>query len=172
MNPANSSTVMSPESSFRSYGDHWLRPGKQADDLRSDLFSSEFVQVSCVGSEVVRFDSKVLQHGHEQIAEWLVALAAEREVLAVAESAAGQQDGKIGGVVNVRVPEIAAVENHGVVQKSLAILGLSREVIDELSQLDEVFPVCGLKLAQFLLVLAVMAEVVVGGGCLFLIGQA
>ena len=35
----------------------------------------------------------------------------------MAEAAAGQQDGKIGGVVNVRVPEIAAVENHGVVQK-------------------------------------------------------
>ena len=163
---------MSPEPSFRSYGDQWVRLGKQADDLQCDLFHSDFVQVSCVGSEGVRFDSKVLQHVHEQIAEWLVALAAKREVLAVAEAAAGQQDGKIGGVVNVRVPEIAAVENHGVVQKSLTILGLSREVIDELSQLDEMFPICDLKLTQLLLVLAVMAEVVVGGGCLFLIGQA
>ena len=82
----------------------------------------------------------------------------------MAEAAAGQQDGKIGGVVNVRVPEIAAVENHGVVQKSLTILGLSREVIDELSQLYKMFPICDLKLTQLLLVLAVMAEVVVGGG--------
>ena len=87
----------------------------------------------------------------------------------MAEAAAGQQDGKIGGVVNVRVPEIAAVGNHGVVQKSLTILGHSREVTDELSQLYEMFPVGGLKLPQLLLVLAVMAEIVVGGSCLFLI---
>jgi len=83
----------------------------------------------------------------------------------MAEAAAGQQDGKIGGVVNVRVPEIAAVENHGVVQKSLTILGPGGEVIDELSQLHEMFAVGGLELAQLLLILAVMAEVVVGGGC-------
>ena len=80
------------------------------------LLHSDHVQVSRVGSEGVSFDSKVLQHGHEQIAERLVVLAVEGEVLAVAEAAAGQQDGKIGGVVDVCVPEIAAVENHGVVQ--------------------------------------------------------
>lgn len=39
---------------------HWLRLAKQADDLQCDLFHSDFVQVSCVGSEGVRFDSKVL----------------------------------------------------------------------------------------------------------------
>ena len=57
-------------------------------------------------------------------------------------------------------------------KKSLTILGLSREIIDKLSQLYEMFPVCGLKLPQLILVLAVMAEIVVGGGCLFLIRQA
>ena len=88
------------------------------------------------------------------------------------ETAAGEQDGKIRGVVDVRVAEIAAVEDHGVVQQSPAVLGLSGEITDKLSQLHEMFAVRGVELAQLFLVPAVMAELMVGVGCLLLIGQA
>jgi hypothetical protein len=60
-----------------------------------------------------------LQHGDEEVAERLVVIALEGEVLAVLEASAGEEDGEVGVVVDVGVAEVAAVEDHGAVEQAL-----------------------------------------------------
>ena len=63
--------------------------------------SNDFVECSGARSKNVRFQSHVLQHGDEEIAERSVVVALEGQVLAVLEAAAREEDGQIRVVVRI-----------------------------------------------------------------------
>src|SRR6266508_6171362 len=72
------------------------------------------------GGELVGFDPEALQHADEEVRQWVVTLAVEREMLAVLETAAGKQRGQVRGDVRVRVAEVRAVKNHRAVEQGVA----------------------------------------------------
>ena len=82
-------------------------------------------EASAAAGEGVRLNPHALHHAHEQIAERSVVVALEGEMLAMLESPAGEQNGQVGIVVNVRIAHVAAVEHHGAVKQPLAILFLA-----------------------------------------------
>lgn len=66
--------------------------------------------------KLVRFDAEVLKHGDEEIRHWRIVLRVEGEVLAVFETAAGEDEGEILVTVGVGVAEAAPVEDLGAVK--------------------------------------------------------
>ena len=62
-----------------------------------------------------------MQHGEEHIRQRIVPLAVEREVLAVAEAAAGQDRRQVEAGVRVGVAEVGAVEHHRAVEQRLPL---------------------------------------------------
>src|SRR5688500_6063472 len=61
------------------------------------------------GAERVGLDAQALEHGDVEVAEVLVLLLVERDVLAVAEAAAGDDAGHVLVAVARRVAEVGAV---------------------------------------------------------------
>ena len=119
--------------------------------------TGKFIQISCAGTECIHLDSHVLQHRHEQITKRVVFFAIKGKMLTMTQPTSSEQDGKIRGVMNVRITEVAAIQDHGLVQQSSITLGLGSQVSDESTQLPEVFASCRFQLTQLFPVLAMMA---------------
>ena len=69
------------------------------------------------GREPIRFDSHPLQHADVQVGQRIVVLRVESEILPVAETAAGQDDGHVGADVGVGVAEVGTVQHHGAIEQ-------------------------------------------------------
>ena len=100
--------------------------------------SSAFIRIwtaleaSAAASEGVSLNPHALHHAYEEIAERSVVITLEYNMLTMFESAAGEQNGQVGIVVDVRITHAAAVQNHGAVEQPLAILFLHREARERL----------------------------------------
>jgi hypothetical protein len=126
------------------------------------LHSLELVEGSRITPKGVGLDAHILQHGNEEVAERLVVIPLEGEVLAVLKAAAGEEDGKVGVVVDVGISKVAAVEDHGAVEEALSAFLFVGEVADEFPKKCHVLAVGGFELLHLFLLLPVVAEVVVG----------
>ena len=73
------------------------------------------------GSEFLGFDVHPLQHGYEEVWQWIVALRIECQVLSVPEAPSGKQGGQIQACMSVRVPEVGSINDHRSVQQGFAI---------------------------------------------------
>ena len=69
-------------------------------------------------AEFVSGDAHPLLHRNEEFAQRLVLQGVEGEVLTVFEAASREEDGKVGAVVDIGVAEIAAIEDHGVIEQT------------------------------------------------------
>jgi hypothetical protein len=78
----------------------------------------DFVESSGARTKDIYLQSHVLQHGDKEIAQGLVLHVVEDEVLAVHEAASSEEDWQVGAIVDVRVAEVAAVEDHRLIEKA------------------------------------------------------
>lgn len=69
------------------------------------------------GGERIGGEAEVVEHGHVEVGERVVALRIECEVLSVLEPSASEQHGEVHIGVRVGAPHAGAVEDHGVVQE-------------------------------------------------------
>jgi hypothetical protein len=123
---------------------------------------NELVEGASVAAKVVSLDTEVLQHGDEEIAEGFVLHGVEGEVLAMFEAAAGEENGQVGAVVDVRIAEVAAVEDHRLIQQACAIGGrCGGESGEEIAQVTHLLEVHFFEFGELFLRLAVVAEIVV-----------
>ncbi|MFM2179329.1 MAG: hypothetical protein RL015_3427 [Verrucomicrobiota bacterium] len=78
------------------------------------------------------------------------------------ESAAREEDGEVGAVVDVRIAEVAAVEDHGVIEEALGVgRGRGGECSDEIPQVTHLLEVHFFEFGELFLRLAVVAEIVI-----------
>ena len=95
---------------------------KHGGHSRYDLHHLQPFHRPGAAGELVTFNAQPLQHRDEQIRQRIVVGFVESEVLAVFESAAGQQHRQVVIVVVVAVAEIAAVEDlRAVEQRGVAL---------------------------------------------------
>lgn len=85
----------------------------------------------------------------------------EGKVLAVFESAPGEEDGQVGRVVNVGVAQVAAEQGHGVFEEIRLSLGPVNEPLEEVVQHAHLAMVDPLELRDLFLRLSVVTEIVV-----------
>ena len=88
--------------------------------FRALLSCDDLVQSSGAAAERFYFQAEVLKHRDEEVAERLVVIAAEGQVLAMLEAATGQQDGQVRIVVSIRVPHVAAEQDHRAVKQAIS----------------------------------------------------
>ncbi|MEY4483419.1 MAG: hypothetical protein RL693_871 [Verrucomicrobiota bacterium] len=83
------------------------------------------------GTKHGRLGAHVLEHGYEEIAERGVVVLLEGVVLAVVDSASGEDDGEVGVVVLVGVAHVAAEEDHGAIEEAVAVFAFGGEILDQ-----------------------------------------
>jgi hypothetical protein len=109
----------------------------------------------------------MLEHADVKIAEWRRTVGIKGEMLTMAETTAGEQDGQVLGGVAAAITEVAAEEDGGAVEQgSACIFGLT-EFCQQATQGLERFGFDDLELRQFAGIFAMMREVVVAEGDAF-----
>ena len=69
--------------------------------------------------ELIRLDAEAMQHREIKVAERVVVLLVEGQMLAVLETAAGEEDREIHVRVRVRASHAGAVQDHRAVEQRL-----------------------------------------------------
>jgi len=67
-------------------------------------------------SELLDLNPELMKHRQEYIAQRLILRGVESHVTRVVESAACQQNWKVGAAVNIRVAQVAPVQNHRLIK--------------------------------------------------------
>ena len=107
-------------------------PGGQHSD--QDLaISHQPGQATGAAGKSIGLDSHLLEHADKDIAERRVDLAIERKVLAMLEASPREDDGQIRIVMNVRVPHVTAVKDHGVIQQGAIRLFHALKVLQQIA---------------------------------------
>src|SRR4051794_11092112 len=102
----------------------------------------------CAGGELFGFQPHALEHGNEEIREWVIVQGVECKVLAVLEPAASEEGWQISCYVGVRIAQVATIEDHCAVQERVATLMYGFEFGEEVRQQFHVPLINRLELAQ------------------------
>src|SRR6185437_11602779 len=116
---------------------------------------------SRAGAESAHLQFQSLQHADEEIAQRKVILFVEGKVLAMTETAAGQEDGEVGGEMTAGAAEIAAKQDLGAVEKRAIAVGSGFEGAEEIDESRERGPLDNFELAEHGGVHAVVREGVI-----------
>jgi len=100
--------------------------------------------------EFVRLEPHTMEHGNEQIRQWIIVTGIEGEMLSVFETAAGEQDGHIGRDVGVGVPQIGSVKDHGAIEQRFAFFGYGFEVSEQFGEQFHMPFIDGFELGELL----------------------
>ena len=106
-------------------------------------------------------DAQAMEHGDKQVGQRVIAFLIEREMLSVTEAAAREQYRQVRRDVGVGVTHVAAVKNHGAIEKIFAAFRPALQIAEELREQLHVTAVNLLELAELRWVLSVMREVVI-----------
>src|ERR1051326_6500808 len=110
--------------------------------------------------ELVRLDPEALQHRDIEITQRRRLGGIERQVLAVLEATAGDEDRQVARRVRAARPKIAAEEDHGAVQERLVLLLGLLELAQEIAECGHRLQLDFLELVDLGRVLTVMRQVV------------
>lgn len=68
--------------------------------------------------KAVGLDAHILKHADKDITQRRVVALVKRQVLPMAKPTTRKDDRKVGVMVDVGIPHVAAIEHHGVVQQT------------------------------------------------------
>ena len=125
------------------------------------LDSCQVQQRARTAGELLPLDTEIVQHAYKKIGKRGVDVAVIGQMLAMSKTASREDDRKIDIVVDVGVPHVAAIENHGVIQQAaiglLNVLEIPKEFPEQIYLADlDLF-----ELSQLHLIFSVMGKVVV-----------
>ena len=103
----------------------------------------------------------MIQHGDVEVGERRVVVVVKTDVATVLEAAAGEEDREVAGVVRVRVAEVAAEEDRGLIQQRAVSLAASLELPEKAAEALDDLPLDLPQLRDLVRILTVVREVVV-----------
>src|SRR5215510_2314743 len=86
---------------------------------------------SGAGGEIVGFEAEALQDRNEKIGERVVSLPIVADMLAVFETASGQNRRQVAREMLIRVAHVRAIQEHGPIEQGSAAFFLRTQILEE-----------------------------------------
>ncbi len=122
--------------------------------------------------ELIRLDSQTLEHADEQIRQRIIPLSVKDQMLAVLESAAGEQDRQVVVAMGVGVAHARSLQNRGLFEERAAAVGAGLQRAEKLAEDPELSLFHLAQGFDYFGTAAMVCQIVMAGGAEVMIGPA